>query len=194
MGVKNGGALVTNVPSPGPAARGGIKPGDVIVEFNGRPVQDNVALVSMVMATKPGTTIPVTIVRDKQRQTVNVTIDELDLEMEAGADAGRPTAPENDERTATGFGMHVGAITPEIAREAQLPRNRGGAQIVSIDRNSPAFNAGLTAGDIILEVNRQAVTSVAQVSKALQSVEAGTPVFLLIWRDNHEQFVTMTKR
>ena len=195
MGVKNGvGALVNIVPAPGPASRAGIKPGDVIVEFNGRPVPDNVALVAMVMATKPGTTVPVTIVRDKQRQTLNVTIDELDLEFEAGGESARTTAPENDERAATGFGMHVGAITPEVAREAQLPRNRGGAQVVSIDRNSPAFNAGLTPGDIILEVNRQPVTSVAQVSKALQSVEGGTPVFLLIWRDNHEQFVTMAKR
>ncbi len=195
MGVKNGvGALVNTVPAPGPASRAGIKPGDVIVEFNGRPVADNVALVSMVMATKPGTTVPVAVVRDKQRQTLNVTIDELDLEFEAGAETARATPPDAAERTATGFGMQVEPITPEIAREAQLPRNRGGAVIVSIERNSAAFNAGLSPEDIILEVNRQPVTSVSQVSKALQSAEGGTPVFLLIWRDNHEQFVTMTKR
>ena len=195
MGVTSGvGALVTTIPAAGPASRAGMKPGDVIVEFNGRPVQDNVALVAMVMATKPGTTVPVTIVRDRKKQTLNVTIDELDLEMEAGAESARGTAPENEERTATGFGMHVGPITPDVARDAQLPRGRGGAMIVNIDRNSPAFNAGLSPGDVILEVNRQAVTSVTQVSKALQSADAGTPVFLLIWRENHELFVTMTKR
>jgi serine protease Do len=185
---------VNTVPEPGPAARAGIKPGDVIIEFNGRPVADNVQLVSMVMATKPGTTVPVTIIRNKQRQTLNVTIDELDLEFEAGEESARATPPDAAERTATGFGMTVEPITPEIAREAQLPRNRGGAVIVNIERNSAAFNAGLSRRDIILEVNRQPVTSVSQVSKALQSVEPGTPVFLLIWRDNHEQFVTMTKR
>ena len=195
LGVKEGlGALVNTVPEPGPAARAGIKPGDVIIEFNGRPVADNVALVSMVMATKPGTTVPVTVIRNKQRQTLNVTIDELDLELESGAESGRATAPEAAERTDTGFGMTLESVTPEIARAAELPRNRGGAMIASIERNSAAFNAGLAPRDIILEVNRQPVSSVAQVSKALQSVPAGTPVFLLIWRDNHEQFVTMTKR
>jgi serine protease Do len=195
LGVKDGtGALVNTVPEPGPAARAGIKPGDVIVEFNGRPVADNVALVSMVMATKPGTSVPVTVVRNRERQTLNVTIDELNLEFEAGGESARVTPPDAAERTDTGFGMTLEPVTPEIARAAQLPRNRGAAVIASIERNSAAFNAGLSPRDIILEVNRQPVTSVAQVSKALQSVESGTPVFLLIWRDNHEQFVTLTKR
>lgn len=195
MGLKDGlGALVSTVTPGGPAARAGLQPGDVIVEFNGRTVEDNVALVAMVVATKPGTTVPVTIVRDGKRQTLNITIDELDLEAEAGLGTGRGGAPEEPERTATGFGMHLGAITPSVAREAQLPRNRGGAIIVSVERNSAAFNAGLTPGDIILEVNRQAVASVSQVTKALESAGAGTPVFLLIWRDGQEQFITMTRR
>ena len=195
IGVKEGiGALVSLVIPGGPAARAGIEAGDVIVEFNGRPVEDNVALVAMVVATPPGTTVPVTVVRDRKRQTLNVTVDELDLDAEAGVDARRGTDPDDVERTATGFGMHLQAITPALAREAQLPRNRGGAVIVSVERSSPAFNAGLAPGDIILEVNRQPVTSVPQVTKALDSTGPGTPVFLLIWRDNNEQFVTMTKR
>jgi serine protease Do len=85
-------------------------------------------------------------------------------------------------------------ITPEVAREAELPRNRGGALIVSVERNGAAFNAGLAPGDIILEVNRQAVNTVAQDTKALQSAVPGSPVFLLIWRDGQEQFVTLSKR
>jgi serine protease Do len=149
----------------------------------------------MVVGTKPGTTVPVTIVRDKQRRTLNITIDELDLEAEAGGrTSSNDRAPDEAERTATGFGMHIEAITPEVARDAELPRNRGGALIVSVDRNGPAFNAGLTAGDIILEVNRQPVNSVSQVTKALQSTAPGTPVFLLIWREGQTQFVTMSKR
>jgi len=81
-----------------------------------------------------------------------------------------------------------------VARETELPRSRGGALIASVDRNSAAFNAGLAPGDIILEVNRQPVNSVAQVTKALQSAPPGAPVFVLIWRDGQEQFVTMSKR
>jgi len=193
LGVKDGGALISAVNPGGPAARAGLEPGDVVVEFNGRPVADNTDLVAMVVGTKPGTTVPVTIVRDKQRRTMNITVDELDLEAEAGSrTSSNERVPDESERTATGFGMHIEPITPDLAREAELPRNRGGAVIVNVERNSAAFNAGLTAGDIILEVNRQPVNSVSQVTKALQS--AGSPVFLLIWRAGQAQFVTLSRR
>jgi serine protease Do len=194
LGVKEGrGALLASVTPDGPAARAGLEPGDVILEFNGRPVADNEELVAMVVATKPGTTVPMTIVRDKQRKTLDITVDELDLEAEAGQTA-RGRTPEREEQTATGFGLTVEPITPEFAREAGLPRNRGGAVIVRVERNSAGFNAGLRAGDIILEVNRQAVTNPSQITRALQSAESGAPVFLLVWRGGQEQFVTMTKR
>jgi serine protease Do len=88
----------------------------------------------------------------------------------------------------------VEAITPEIAREIELPRNRGGAVIVRVERNSAAALAGLAPGDVILEVNRQAVTNVSQVTRALQAAAPGTPVFLLVWRNGQEQFITMAKR
>jgi serine protease Do len=195
LGVTDGrGALISTVNPGGPAARAGLQPGDVVVEFNGRPVEDNTQLVSMVVGTKPGTTVPVTVVRDKKRQTLNITVDELDLEAEAGGRTSNAREPEEVERTATGFGMAIEPISPEYAREAELPRNRGGAVIVSIERNGPAFFAGLQRGDIILEVNRQAVNNATQVTKALQSAPEGGPVFLLIWRGGQEQFVTLTKR
>ena len=195
LGVKEGlGALVSTVGRGGPAARAGIQRGDVIVEYNSRTVEDNVALVSMVMATKPGTTVPVTIVRDKKRQTLNVTIDELDLEAEAGVERAQAPEPDEVERTATGFGMQIEPVTPAVARGTNLPRDRGGAVIVSVERNSPAYNAGLQSRDIILEVNRQPVSSVSQVTRALQGVPDGEPVFLVIWRGGQEQFVVLTKR
>jgi serine protease Do len=195
LGVREGrGALLTSVNAGGPAARAGLEPGDVIVEFNGRPVEDSEELVSMVVATKPGSTVPVTVVRGQERKSLSITVDELDLEAEAGARALPGREPEEAEPTATGFGMRITPLTPEIARQMEVPRNRGGAVIASVDRNSPAFFAGLGRGDIILEVNRQAVNNVSQVNKALQSAPAGTPVFLLVWRGGQELFVTMTKR
>ncbi|MEX2663608.1 MAG: trypsin-like peptidase domain-containing protein [Vicinamibacterales bacterium] len=195
LGVKDGlGALVSLAGPGGPAARAGIQRGDVIVEYNGRPVDDNVALVSMVMATKPGTTVPVTIVRDKKRQTLNVTIDELDLDAEAGVERAEAREPDDVERTATGFGMQIEPVTPAVARATKLPRDRGGAVIVSIDRNSAAYNAGLQSRDVILEVNRQPVSSVSEVTRALQGAPDGEPVFLVIWRGGQEQFVVLIKR
>jgi serine protease Do len=185
------GALLSTVTDGGPAGRAGLQPGDVIVEYNGRPVTDSASLVSMVITTKPGTTVPVTVVRDKQRRSLNVTIDELDLEAEQG---GRSSRVPTDEPTDTGFGMSLEPITPDIARQLEIPRGRGGAVVSNIDRRSPAANAGVQPGDVILEVNRQPVTSVGQVTRALQGAAPGTPVFLLVWRDGQNVFITMTRR
>jgi serine protease Do len=90
--------------------------------------------------------------------------------------------------------MTVDAITPDIARRLDLPRNQGGGIISDVEPNSPAFVAGLAPGDVILEVNRQPVNNVSQITRELQKVAAGQPVFLLIWRDGSTTFVTVTKR
>jgi serine protease Do len=187
------GAVLTAVLPDGPARRAGLEPGDVIVEFNGRPVTDSDALVAMVVNTRPGTTVPITVYRDKQRRTLNITIDELDLEAEQGRLAGRDTGPDA-EPTATGFGMDVGEITPDIARELGLPRGRGGAIVIDVDRNSPAANAGVLPNDVILEINRQPVSNLSQVTRELQRAAPGQPLFLLVWRDGQQNFITMMKR
>ena len=105
-----------------------------------------------------------------------------------------PSVAGGDSSGLTGFGLTVEPITPEIASELELPRSRGAAVVVSVERNSPAFNAGVAPGDVILEVNKQPVNSVSQVTKALQSAAPGTPVFLVVWRSGQEQFIIMTKR
>ena len=83
---------------------------------------------------------------------------------------------------------------PRISPAAWICRaNSGGAVVSDVDRESPAGNAGIAAGDVILEVNRQKVATVTQVTRELQKVPPGTPAFLLIWRDGQQVFVTMTK-
>jgi len=196
LGLPNtNGAIVSSV-SPGtPAAKAGIERGDVIVEFNGRPVTDSDSLVSMVVATKPGTTVPVTLYRNNQKKTLSITPDELDLEAEAnGGRSPRQNGPDQNEPTATDFGMQLEAISPEIARQLELPRGRGGAIVADVDRGSAAANAGIQPNDVIVEVNRQPVANVSQVTRALQNTQAGRPVFLVVWRDGQEYFITMTKK
>ncbi len=188
------GALISAITAGGPAAKAGLKPGDVVVDFNGKPVKDSDSLVALVVATKPGTTVPVTVYRDNQRKTINVTVDELDLEVEQGRSARRGETNNDQQPTTTGFGMTLDAITPEIARRLELPTDQGGAIVSDVDRESAAGNAGIAPGDVILEVNRQKVANLSQVTRELQKVPAGTPVFLLIWRDGQQVFVTMTKR
>ena len=196
LGLPNtNGAVISKVNPNGPADKGGIEPGDVAVEFSGKPVKDSDSLVAMVVNTKPGTSVPVVIYRNNQRKTVNVVIDELDLDAEQSRTSRRGgTSREETTPTTTDFGMTLDPITPELARRADLPSNTGGAIVTDIDRNSPAANGGVIPGDIILEVNRQKVANVSQITRELQKVQVGQPAFMLVWRDGNNVFVTMTKR
>jgi serine protease Do len=192
----SGAVIVTVVPDR-PADKAGIIPGDVVVEFGGKPVKDSDSLVGMVVNTKPGTSVPLVVYRNNQRKSMSVVIDELDLEAEQNLSARRST-PNGTEAApsavAPGFGMTLDPITPEIARRLDLPANAGGAIVTDVDRNSPAARGGVIPGDVILEVNRQKVANMSQVTRELQKVQNGQVAFLLIWRDGNNQFVTMTKR
>jgi serine protease Do len=191
------GALIATVVPNRPAEKAGIIPGDVVVEFAGKPVKDSDSLVAMVVNTKPGTTVPLVIYRNNQRKAVSITVDELDLEAEQTLSARRttPNVPEPQPTTATaGFGITLDQITPEIARRAELPPNAGGAIVTDVDRNSPAARGGVLPGDVILEVNRLKVANLSQVNRELQKLQNGQVAFLLVWRDGNNQFVTMTKR
>jgi serine protease Do len=189
------GALLRSVEPGGPGDKAGLQPGDVIVEYNGKPVTDNDTLVGMVVSSKPGTVVPLTVIRAKQRQSINVTIGELDLE----AEQGRNARPEPDaEPTATGFGMEIEPITPDIARELGLSRGQGGAIVSTVSRTGPAARGGVQPNDVILEVNRTAVSSVSQVTRELQNAEPGATVFMLVWRivgqSGQQVFLTLRKR
>jgi serine protease Do len=191
------GALIATVSPDRPADKAGIIPGDVVVEFGGKPVKDSDSLVAMVVNTKPGTAVPLVIFRNNQRKTITVTIDELDLDAEQTLSARRTTPGPAPEPTVVspGFGMTLDPITPDIARRLDLPASAGGGAIVTdVERNSPAARGGVIPGDVILEVNRQKVANVSQVTRELQKVQNGQVAFLLISRDGTNQFVTMTKR
>ena len=189
------GAVLSTVNEGQPADNAGLLPGDVITEFNGKPVTDNEALVALVVSTKPGTTVPLTVYRAKQRKSINITIGELDLEAEQGQTA-RPDV--DTEPTSTGFGMAIEPVTPDIARELKLPSGQSGAVVSDVSRGSPASNAGVLPGDIILSVNRNPVTSVSQVTRELESAPQGSTVFLVVWRvgrnGGQETFLTLRKR
>jgi serine protease Do len=189
------GAVINKVNPAGPADKGGMVPGDVVVEFGGKPVKDGDSLVVMVVNTKPGTSVPMVVVRNNQRKSLNVVIDELDLDAEQSRTSRRGGgAPNEAVPVTTGFGMTLDPITPDIARRLDLPANGGGGIVSDIDRNSPAANGGVQPGDVILEVNRRKVANVSQITRELQSVPSGQPVFMLVWRDGSNVFVTMTKR
>jgi serine protease Do len=149
-------------------------------------------LVRMVVNTKPGTTVPVRIVRDRQERTLSVTVDELDLEAESQVARGgdRPDAPAQE--TSMGFGITLQNVTPEIARRLRL-EDRRGAVITDIEQGSPAGRAGLQPGDVIVRVGKAAVESAVDAQRELAGVAAGGTAFLRILRGGQETFVTVTK-
>jgi serine protease Do len=184
------GAVVMSVVANGPAAKAGIMPGDVILEINNHPIPSRDELVQTVMALAPGTTVPVAVLRDKQRKTLNVTIGEIDLDREAGQ---RSEADGPAEDTAAGFGMSLGGLTAELARRLGVPAGTNGAVVMEVDPSGTAARAGLRDGDVILQVNRRVVESAADASKILQQVRAGGTAMMLIWRQNQEIFLTIRK-
>ncbi|HEX7018555.1 MAG TPA: trypsin-like peptidase domain-containing protein [Gemmatimonadaceae bacterium] len=187
------GAVISTVTANGPADKAGLEPGDVVVEFNGKPVKDSDTLVDMVVNTKPGTTVPVTLYRDNQKKSLNITIEELDLDAEQGRLRGGGGGGGAEEPAETGFGMTLEPITPDLARRLDLPAGTGGAIVSEVAPDGPAAGV-IGRGDVILEVNRQKVGSVSQVTRELQKVQSGQPAFLLLWREGEEVFVTLTKK
>jgi len=190
MGAKDGrGALVQSVESGAPADRAGLKPGDVIVEYNGRPVDDNDDLVDRVVRTAPGTTVPMKVLRDKETKSLSVTVEELNLATEGGSSA------EAEEGDATaGFGMTLQDLTPDIVRQLRLPAGTTGAVVVEVEPRGPASEAGVVPRDVIVEVNRKPVTSAAETSRELQRLRSGQIAMLLIVRGGQEVFVTVRKQ
>jgi len=186
------GALVRSVGAGGAAGKAGMKPGDVIIAFNGKPVKKNDDLVSMVMATKPGTTVPIQVRRGTGDQTLNVTVDELDLEAESQQTRTRDTSEPQNE-TSAGFGMSLSNITPDVARRLRLQDSTRGALIVDVDPSSPAARGGLQPGDVIIEVNRQAVANPADAQRELAKVASGRSASLVVIHQGQERFVIVKK-
>jgi serine protease Do len=185
------GALVSAVTPGGAASKGGLEPGDVIVQYNGKPVASRDELVRMVVNTKPGTTVPLRIVRDKAEKTVNVTVDELDLEAEGNTRlADRDT--DSGQATSVGFGLRLQNISPAEARELKLDSTKG-ALINDVEPGSPAARAGLREGDVIVRVGRTMIESATDAQRELGRVPARGTAFLRVIRGGQETFVSVTK-
>jgi serine protease Do len=186
------GALVSTVAPGSPAARAGVEPGDVIVQFNGKPVKDRDALVAMVVATPPDTVVPLRVVRDREEKTLNVKVGELDLTAEqASRDTQRGGDPTQEPTS--GFGMSLSNITPDVARRLRLDDDVKGAVVVDVEPQSPAARAGIMAGDVITRVGRAPVNNVTDASRELGRVPSGGTAILRVQRNGQDTAVVITK-
>jgi len=175
------GALVAQVMPDGPA-RGIVEPGDVILGFAGKPVDDSRDLPKLVGATPSGTRAAIDIQRDGRRQTVEVTIGKLGAERHAAAGGDRGEAASDK------LGATVAALTPDARRSLGLEDSVEGAVITALDGDGAATRAGLQVGDVIVRVGSDPVTGPSALATALD--KAGTrSALLLVNRRGDQIFV-----
>jgi serine protease Do len=190
------GAEISVIVPNGPADKAGVKVGDIVVEFNGRPVKDSNSLVDLVVHTAAGTTVPIKVVRDGKTLSLNVKVEELNVddELERGQPQTQREPDPTPEPKETGFGMSVEPLTPQIARRLQVPADRGGAMVSDMDPRGAAAQGGMAPRDVILAINGKAVTSRDEVTRTLEQIPVGRIARVLVWRGGTEQLVTMRKK
>jgi serine protease Do len=169
----NKGALVNSVEPEGPADKAGIKRYDVIFEINGQPVVSNNELKFKIADIEPGTKVEIKLIRDGKEKVVTATIIELEPQEEKAETAG----------TEKDLGLSITALTANLARRYGL-QSREGLLITEVRRYSEADRKNIEAGDIILEVNRRRVASVAEFQNILRRSKSGDPIMLLIRRES----------
>ena len=166
------GALVSSVDPNSPAAKAGLKQGDVIVKYNGKSVADNNQLRNAVGNTLPGTKVPVTVLRDGRTENFDVTVGTLESAKTHASRSG------SGERSSEGtFGMG-------------LQSDDNGVVVAQLDPNGIAAESGLREGDVIAKVDGKAVKSPADVKAALDRKD-GKPSLLVIQRDGQALFLTL---
>ena len=174
------GALISEVEPDAPGAKAGLRTGDVIVELDGKPVIDAGQLQMTVGQKRPGDTIHLQVVRDSKTTSVAVKLEAL------GGDKGTETA--GGEHGKGRWGLRLADLTPDVRNELQAEASVHGAIVEDVQPGSPADNAGLQRGDVIMEVDRHPMKSAADVAQALSSVPNGQDALVLVWSSGGSTF------
>lgn len=177
---KEHGALVADVVEGGPAARAGIKSGDLIVEYDGKTIDEANQLPILVAETPVGKSVTVTVMRDHKRIPLTAKIEELKEENQAVASAEKSGK----------VGLSVENVTPEVAKSLGLKRARG-VVVTAVQPGSPASDAGLRRGDVILELNRQPIGNVSELHTLLDQAKQGANLLFLISRGGNNLFLAL---
>ena len=186
------GALISSVNEDGPAAKGGIPPGDVIVEFDGKPIEKMRDLPRIVAETEIGANVKVELFRQGKRETVTVTLGELEKAELAGViDNSRN---QSDDVSFGSLGFTVANLNAELAEELGLDSDTTGVVVREVAPGSPAADKDLNVGDILRRYGQRPIDDAASLAKDIEQAEAAgrSGVLLLIEREGRERFIQIS--
>lgn len=176
------GALVASVDPNGPAQKAGFKPGDIIVEFDGHPIANSGELPPLVGNTKVGKSVPVTVLRNGEKKTLDVVIAELPGQLETELAAAQAES---------GPGARLGATVADLTQEQTRQAGVQYGVLVKDVRDGPAAKAGLRPGDIIVQVGRTPIHNVAELRDVVGKLPTGGYVPILVQRGNGSLFLPL---
>lgn len=169
------GAIISQVTPDSPASRAGLKTGDVLRELNGKKIVNGSALQVAVTQIAPGNTIDLGILRNGKPETVPVKVGEYHAKTEL-ADNGGGSSTQHAR-----LGLAVADLTPDIRQQLNIPDHVHGAAIENVRPASPADDAGLAPGDVIMEVNRKPVVNADSFVSEVHALPANKDILLLVW-------------
>ena len=185
------GAIVAQVTPGSPASRAGLQQGDVIAQLNGRKVANGGALQVAVSEVTPGTTLNLGVLRNGKPMQVNVTVGSFHANGEQVAANDGEGASGNGKLGSGKLGLAVADLTAEARQELHVPETVHGAVVENVRPASPAEDAGLQPGDVVLEVNRQPTGSADQFVSKVHGTPAGKDMLLLVWSKGNASYRTL---
>ncbi|MDR2386034.1 MAG: DegQ family serine endoprotease [Deltaproteobacteria bacterium] len=178
------GALVGNVTEGSPAQQGGIRHGDIIVEFDGKPIKQYSELSSVVADTAIGKVVDVVVIRDRKRVTLKLTVGRLEDESQPGPGLTGTTA-------AIDLGLTLREITPEIRSRLNLNENQGGLLVEGVSVDSLAAEVGIQPSDLILEIDQNPIKTINDYNRVLRQHPKEAPLLLWIQRGQQTIYYTL---
>ena len=187
------GALVADVTAGGPAAEGGVQPGDVILTFDGRPVDTMRELPRMVAETAVGKSVEVEVWRKGERETVSISLGRLEEGERIAAMESGEAAPEGATSLAA-LGMDLEALTPQHREELELADDVTGVLVVAVDSDGPAAEKGVRPGDVLVEVGQESVSTPQAVAERVEAAraEGRKTVLMLVHNSGELRFVAVS--
>ena len=180
------GAIVAQVSPDSPASRAGVHQGDVITQLNGQRMLNGSALQVAVSQVSPGTGISLGILRDGKPMTLNLQVGSYHSKSEVAANDGDSDHPQSGK-----LGLAVSDVTSDVRQQLNLPDQVSGVVIQNVRPASPADDAGLQPGDVILEVDRHATKSANQFAAEVHGTPAGKDLLLLVWSKGNASYRTI---